>query len=764
MTIQKRNSLITVFIAAAVFACTSPHKNQTSVGDIERDVAQAKKGPFDLAKDDGDGLDKRGSLFEYDPGPKPDSTWVKLFGEAPNYRTYGKTIIGATDEKFRFLFGPMFYRGRLGKDEVKVFVVGQEGAQDENISNRAFTGSTGTKTQNFLNHLGITKSYLFLNTFVYTINGQLEPDNANFAWMEQGETSPIVQYRHKLFDNMLEQNRGKVALFMGVGTGGKASLVTWINKNGGTCSTAKNLANCVGPNLDGFIKKKQLDGTKLLVIGVPHPGGANPNLGGEAALEAIKIAFNAAARRVGEFKKQNPDWLKPDVGTDKEVTDRLLDEKVGYKYSNAPVPYRDFAFGTNWRMGASGTSSNRKGANSIQVFSSEGVYAPPPISYNPQNPPDSDNFFAYRTAADSKAKSCSEVAFSDDEEVNVNMKDQKRCDGVIGMMSTNLSDALPVYDLPYEHPRYGASGSKYKAFDPGPCGFEAKCPEIQALMGWPDFKLLDPTNTGHISHATFGFGPSYRGRLGQAKVLVIADQESHDDMFSARALTGLGGQRLQAFLNAVGVGYDENANPKSGLPYAIIRTLPVDSLANVPAGQHRLMPGARDLALNPKVVEARNKIISQIVKKSGTKVIVTLGEIANEVGAAAISDLKLDVELVSLADPADNNHVQLWEQEAGKVSAILKNEVKSLTPGTYTGKVAIIPREDLPYSTRWWMGTSGSRGLRGVDKGKVGNYYRIVSPNWIKGQPSLDLTEDEFNQLSKDMVAAGLKAPAKPKK
>ena len=31
----------------------------------------------------------------------------------------------------------MWYRGRLTPNSVKVFVVGQEGAQDENVSNRS---------------------------------------------------------------------------------------------------------------------------------------------------------------------------------------------------------------------------------------------------------------------------------------------------------------------------------------------------------------------------------------------------------------------------------------------------------------------------------------------------------------------------------------------------------------------------------------------------------------------------------------------------
>jgi hypothetical protein len=53
---------------------------------------------------------------------------------------------------------------------------------------------------------------------------------------------------------------------------------------------------------------------------------------------------------------------------------------------------------------------------------------------------------------------------------------------------------------------------------------------------------------------------------------VLADQTSSDDLFSGRALSGDGGQRLQAFLGAAGLT----------TRYAVVRCLPVDALS-VPA-------------------------------------------------------------------------------------------------------------------------------------------------------------------------------------
>ena len=167
--------------------------------------------------------EQRGSPAEYDSGPPKDSKWPDLFAETPNYRAYGKAIYqeaskkaGIKDdgkEKFRWIVGPMWYRGRLTPESVKVFVIGQEGAQDENVSNRTFTGSTGTKMQNFINYFGVNKSYLFMNTFSYTITGQYgerveegdseetkkakEIRSKTLFWLAQDQNSLIVQHRHR---------------------------------------------------------------------------------------------------------------------------------------------------------------------------------------------------------------------------------------------------------------------------------------------------------------------------------------------------------------------------------------------------------------------------------------------------------------------------------------------------------------------------------------------------------------------------------------
>ncbi len=647
--------------------------------------------------------DRRGEPSEYDPGPDKDSQWVKLFGSIPNYRALGQAILGGTGEKFRWQMGPMWYRGRLGVNQVKAFIVGQEGAQDENISNRAFTGSTGTKTQKFLNHLGLYRSYLFLNTFVYTINGQRDTTNPRYFWMEQNINSPIVKYRHSLFDQMLTTNFKSISLMMGVGAGGKESLATWINARGGKCMSGNDLEKCdVSGIYTWFKKNKNVKiENKILVVGVPHPGGANPNLGGDAAMQNIIRGFTNAAKRVATFKSQNPEWLPLDPdekASDNEYIARLNSD---YKYGNAPVPFRDFAYGTNWRMGSSGTSSNRWGADSIQVFSKDGEYAFKDHSaYGPRP--------------------------SDKEELLDIIKTKSKNKLIVGMEPA---------DVPYEPPKwYDKSPDHAKQYDYGPCEErETACDLAKLLQSWPNFY----SDVAPVSAPDFGHGPVYRGRLQNAIVLVIADQTSHDDFFSARALTGEVGQKLQTWLGTIRVGS----------AYAILRTLPVDTLGMNPQE-------VRKIALRSDVLAARQKILDFILGKGNTKVIVTLGAVAQEtVQSQSVGNVKV----VSLDLSQNTSQIN---QVAKEVAAILGEKIKD----SYNGRLTAIPREDLPVHTRWWMGTSGNRAQRGENADTLGIYYRLYAPGWVRSFRANPLSSAERYELKKLLkgVAFGVSSSDAP--
>lgn len=287
----------------------------------------------------------RGHPSEHDPGPPRNRRWARLFAEVPNYRGLGLAVTGR--ESFRWHFGPMFYRGRLGDSEVKVLVVGQEGAQDESLAHRSFAGGTGSRMQHLLNHLGVTRSYLFLNTFCYPIFGQY---GDHLRWLAQHPDSPIAAHRNELFDYVVARN--DLQLVIAVGAAAKESIASWLETHG-VEADSRDLAKADPSSIS----------SELRTIGVLHPGGA-----ASGASSAIKADFRKAIRTIDRWRSDDPSWLSVDIG---EVAHRATD----YEYRSAPLPFRDFPFGATWRLGRGGTSSNRKDdQRSIQLFSAGGHY------------------------------------------------------------------------------------------------------------------------------------------------------------------------------------------------------------------------------------------------------------------------------------------------------------------------------------------------------------------------------------------------------
>lgn len=636
--------------------------------------------------------DKRGSPSEYDAGPPKDSQWPDIFAETPNYRAYGKAIYKQAaesaqikddgQEKFRWKVGPMWYRGRLTPNSVKVFVIGQEGAQDENVSNRTFTGSTGTKMQNFINYFGVDRSYLFMNTFIYTITGQYgeratpckadqkstrevpcdSPEDVKqkevrsnaLTWLAQDKDSVVVKHRHRMFDYMLSQNKETVKLIIGVGSAGKDTLATWIRSHGGQCTSSQ-------------LGRSYCDASMIApgakAIGVMHPGAASGRNGGADAANSLRGQFAERAATVAKWIQANPNWMPADPGMKQDFT-------KGYNYKDAAIPYRDFAFGTNWRMGKDGTTTNRRGADGIQIFSDAGCY---------------NNALVIKGKCDFAAKPKTlPVLYDEPKDIYSEVK-------------------MAPGDLPWESPK---SVEGRRQYDSGPGAFSALFTG-EAAGGWPDFMSV-----GVTQHSSFGYGPIYRGNLSNPEVLILADQESNDDLFSTRALTGTGGQQLQNYLRSVGVTNN----------YLIVRTLPVDTLDLASAK-------VQEIAAHPQVVKVRSSILDAILKLGKTKLVLTVGPVAKQVmdqyNPAGVSR-------VAINSPLEIKFIENWISEAGEIAKVLGVKVV----GKFKGELTAIPRSDLPSHTRWWMGTSGSRSARAyVKQGKVnvwnGDYYKFDAPSWV---------------------------------
>ncbi|HEX8132612.1 MAG TPA: uracil-DNA glycosylase family protein, partial [Actinomycetes bacterium] len=288
--------------------------------------------------------DGRGDPWEHDPGPVNASGWAALFADTPNYRGLGRAVLGR--EAFRWQHGPMFFRGRLD-GSAKVVLVGQEGAQDESLSHRSFTGGTGARMQHFLHHLGLDRSYLFLNSFVYPIFGQYSDALRPLA---QDRRSPIAQHRNRILDKAVVD--GDVRLVVAVGRAAKESIATWVRAHGGNADPDRLHEAALG-SLPSRVR----------LVGVLHPGSAS---GGST--RTIRTNFQRACDLIRGWLDADPGWLPVDPGMPRDLD-------LAYQYRSAAIPYRDFPFGTCPRLGRGGTSSNRTDdQRGIRLFSAHGAY------------------------------------------------------------------------------------------------------------------------------------------------------------------------------------------------------------------------------------------------------------------------------------------------------------------------------------------------------------------------------------------------------
>ena len=109
----------------------------------------------------------------FDPGPPP--PWERVFAAAP--------LAAYTDHpsgRFRVDFGPVYYRGRLD-GAARIVLVGQDPSTDELLGHRILVGDAGQRVQGLLRKIGITRSYVMVNTYLFGIRGQHDTKMAKIA-------------------------------------------------------------------------------------------------------------------------------------------------------------------------------------------------------------------------------------------------------------------------------------------------------------------------------------------------------------------------------------------------------------------------------------------------------------------------------------------------------------------------------------------------------------------------------------------------------
>jgi uracil-DNA glycosylase len=109
-------------------------------------------------------------------------------------------------DQFRVEWGPVFHRGRLD-GSARVLVIGQDPAQHETIVRRILVGEAGRRGQGLLAKLGISRSYVFVNTFLYSVYGTVK--------FSTRRSPGLIDYRNRWLDALLVTSQVEVVLALG---------------------------------------------------------------------------------------------------------------------------------------------------------------------------------------------------------------------------------------------------------------------------------------------------------------------------------------------------------------------------------------------------------------------------------------------------------------------------------------------------------------------------------------------------------------------
>lgn len=134
-----------------------------------------------------------------------DEPFASLIADYPGPEVY-------LPKDFRVEWGPIFHRGRLD-GSARILVIGQDPAQHEVVVRRILVGTAGKRAQGFLKRLGFTRSYVFVNAFLYSVYGQ-GGGNRHIG------DSAITAYRNRWFEAILNRS----AIEAVVAFGGLANL------------------------------------------------------------------------------------------------------------------------------------------------------------------------------------------------------------------------------------------------------------------------------------------------------------------------------------------------------------------------------------------------------------------------------------------------------------------------------------------------------------------------------------------------------------
>ncbi len=146
----------------------------------------------------------------FDHGPPAELT--RHFAEVPD---------PPVKDDFWFDWGPVFYRGRLD-GSARVLCIASDPGPTERIAGRTLVGDAGQRVQGFLTKIGLTHSYVCLNTWPYALR-----KSAQFDELKKVKEPEQVKWRNRLYDLATTSKLEAIVAFGGQAQEG---LKLWTNR------------------------------------------------------------------------------------------------------------------------------------------------------------------------------------------------------------------------------------------------------------------------------------------------------------------------------------------------------------------------------------------------------------------------------------------------------------------------------------------------------------------------------------------------------
>lgn len=149
--------------------------------------------------------------MEFDAGPSQE--FAQIFARSPDYEPYEK--------HFWYDWGPIFYRGRLD-GTARVLCVASDPGPTERVAMRTLVGDAGQRVQGFLAKIGLTRSYVCLNAFVYALH-----PSSFWKGREILRDPEHLRWRNELFDKVKGPDPTNLQAIVAFGVQAQDAVELW---------------------------------------------------------------------------------------------------------------------------------------------------------------------------------------------------------------------------------------------------------------------------------------------------------------------------------------------------------------------------------------------------------------------------------------------------------------------------------------------------------------------------------------------------------